>query len=350
MRQCSTAPFHRCGVLAASACVVALLGFTSQVGAQQTAGAIKQRGILICGVDPGIPGFAFQDTSGKYQGLDVDLCRATAAAIFGDAEKVKYAPLTATARFPALQSGEIDLLVRDSGFNFTRNTQMGLQGAAINFYAGLVFMVKKSLGVKSAKELNGATLCAIQGSTIETNSTDFARANNITINVLSYATSDESIKAYLAGRCDVLCDDNGSIAAIRSTFKNPEDHVILPEMISNEPNAAFTRQGDEQFTNIVKWSHNAMVLAEVLGVTSKNVDEMREKGTNPEMKRLLGVEGDLGPMLGLDRYWAYNIIKQVGNYGESYEKYFGMSSPLKLPRGMNSLPRDGGLMFSPPFR
>ncbi len=338
------------GFLIAASAAILLLSFAPEAAAQATVAAVKQRGTLICGVDPGVPGFAFQDASGKYQGLDIDLCRATAAAIFGDAQKVKYVPLTAKARFPALQSGEIDLLVRDSGFNYTRNTQMGLQGAAINFYAGLVFMVKKSLGVKSGKEFNGATLCAIQGSTIETNTSDFARANKIKINIVSYETSDESVKAYLAGRCDILCDDNGSMAAMRSTFKNPDDHVILPEMISREPNAAFTRQGDELFTNIVKWSHYAMVTAEDLGVSSKNVDEMREKGNDPEMKRLLGVEGDFGPMMGLDRYWAYNIIKQVGNYGESYEKYFGMSSPLQLPRGMNALWRDGGLMYSPPFR
>jgi len=334
------------GVLLASAIML----FAHNADAQATLAAIKQRGSLLCGVDPGVPGFAFQDKNGKYQGLDIDLCRAVAAAIFGDANKVDYRPLTAKARFAALQSGEIDLLVRDSGFNFTRNTQLGLEGAAINFYAGLAFMVKKSLGVKSAKEFNGATLCSIQGSTIETNTADFARANKIKLNTVSFETSDEAQKAYLAGRCDIMCDDNGSLAGIRSQLPNPDEHVILPERISREPNAAFTRQGDEKFTILVKWSHYAMVAAEDLGVTSANVDEMRAKGTDPEMKRLLGVEDDFGAMIGLDKSWAYNIIKQVGNYGEAYERHFGMSSPLKLPRGLNALWREGGLQYAPPFR
>ena len=330
--------------------VTAFMLFTSTASAQQTLAAIKQRGSLICGVDPGVPGFAYQDANGKYQGLDVDLCRAVAAAIFGDANKVDYRPLTAKARFAALQAGEIDLLVRDSGFNFVRNTQLGLEGAAINFYAGLAFMVKKSLGVKSAKEFNGATLCSIQGSTIETNTADFARANNIKLNVVSFETSDEAQKAYLAGRCDIMCDDNGSLAGVRSKLPNPDEHVILPERISREPNAAFTRQGDEKFTILVKWTHYAMVAAEDLGITSANVDEMRTKGADPEGKRLLGVEDDFGPMMGLDKAWAYNVIKQVGNYGEAYERHFGMSSPLKLPRGLNALWRDGGLQYAPPFR
>ena len=334
------------GVLVASAIILS----APNAHAQATVNAIKQRGFLLCGVDPGIPGFSYQDASGKWHGLDVDLCRATAAAIFGDARKVEYRPLTAKARFVALQSGEIDLLVRNSGFNYTRNTQMGLEGAAINFYAGLVFMVKKSLGVKSAKEFSGATLCTIQGSTIETNTADFARANKIKLNTVSVETSDEAQKAYLAGRCDIMCNDNGSLAAIRSKLPNPDEHVILPEMICREPNAAFTRQGDERFTILVKWSHYAMVAAEDLGVTSANVDQIREKGNDPEVKRLLGVEGDLGPMMGLDNKWAYNIIKQVGNYGESYERYFGMGSDLKLPRGLNALWREGGIMYAPPFR
>jgi general L-amino acid transport system substrate-binding protein len=332
------------------AVVLIAVAAASPASAQATLQSIKQRGTLICGVDPGDPGMAYRDAQGQYKGLDIDYCRAVAAAIFGDASKVKYEPMTAQARFAALSAGEIDVLIRDSGLVFSRDNSMGLDGAATNFYAGQGFIVKKSSGIQHAKDLNGGTLCTVQGSTIELNTAEFARANNITIKVLGFQTLDESLKAFIAGRCDTYSDDNGSIAGVRSTMTNPDDYVILPEVISREPNTSFVRKGDENFEHIVKWVHYAMVDAEDLGVSSKNVDQMRKSSTNDEIQRLLGVQGDLGAQLGLGNDWAYNIIKQVGNYGESYDANVGEGSPLKLPRGENALWRNGGLQYSPQFR
>ena len=322
----------------------------SPAAAQATLQTIKQRSTLICGVDPGDPGMAYRDAQGQYKGLDIDYCRAVAAAIFGDANKVKFEPMTAQARFAALSAGEIDVLIRDSGLDFSRDNSLGLDGAATNFYAGQGFIVKKSSGIAHAKDLNGGTLCTTQGSTIELNTAEYARANHITIKVLGFQTLDESLKAFLAGRCDTYSDDNGSIAGVRSSMSNPDDYVILPEIISREPNTSFVRKGDENFEHIVKWVHLAMVDAEDLGVTSKNVDELRRTTGDDEIKRLLGVEGDLGSQLGLSKDWAYNIIKQVGNYGESYDANMGDGSPLKLPRGLNALWRNGGMQYSPQFR
>lgn len=343
----NSAPLGHCVAAALVASVSLLMAPVAM--AQATLKAIKDRGHLICGVNPGTPGFSYSNSTGKFHGLDVDYCRAIASAIFSDANKAKQVPLSPSVRFTALQAGEVDVLTRNSGFNVTRNTKMGLQGGPVNFYAGQAFMVKKSMGIKSAKELDNATLCAPQGSTIELNTADYARANNIKIKLLSFDSGDEAQKAYLSGRCDVYSSDNGSLAAIRSELPNPEDHELLPEVISREPNVAFTRQGDEQFSNIVKWVFYVTINSEDLGITSQNVDDIKRNTNNAEIKRMLGVEGDIGPMLGLDKDWAYNIIKQVGNYGESYERYFGSGSKLKLPRGLNSLWRNGGLMYSPPF-
>jgi general L-amino acid transport system substrate-binding protein len=336
--------------LAAAVPACFALAIASPAQAQATLQTIKQRGTLICGVDPGDPGMAYRDAQGQYKGLDIDYCRAIAAAIFGDANKVKFEPMTAQARFAALSAGEIDFLIRDSGLDFSRDNSLGLDGAATNFYAGQGFIVKKSSGIAHAKDLNGGTLCTTQGSTIELNTAEFARANHITIKVLAFQTLDEALKAFIAGRCDTYSDDNGSIAGVRSTMSNPDDYVILPEIISREPNTSFVRKGDENFEHIVKWVHYAMVDAEDLGVTSKNVDEMRKTTGNDEIKRLLGVEGDLGGQLGLSKDWAYYIVKQVGNYGESYDANLGEDSPLKLPRGLNALWRQGGMQYSPQFR
>ena len=315
-----------------------------------TIASIRQQGQLVCGVAKGIPGFSYPDKDGRYHGLDVDVCRAVAAAVLGDAEKVKFVPLTARSRFAALQSGEIDLMLHSTTGNLVRSAQMGLAFPAVNFYGGQTFLVKANSGIKTVKDLNGATLCTTQGSTTEVKTPDYARANNMTIHMLTFENQDEALKAYIAGRCDTYSQDTGSIAAVRSMMKNPAEHSILPDIITKAPMGPFVRQGDEAFTNVVRWSHFAMVAAEEYGVTSKNVDEMKAKSTDPEIRRILGVEGDSGKMLGLENDWAYNIIKQVGNYGEAYDRSFGAGSPLKLPRGLNALWKDGGLQYAQPFQ
>jgi general L-amino acid transport system substrate-binding protein len=309
-----------------------------------TLDAVKARGQLICGVDTGIPGYAFQDSSGKWLGLDVSYCRAVAAAVLGDPEKVKYIGTTSKVRFTVLQSGEIDMLIRDSEHTLLRNSAMGLEEPAVNFYTGQTFMVKKSLGVAHAKDLNGATICLLTGTTLETNIADFNRANNIKINTLLFDKPEEAFAAAEAGRCDGYTDDGGSVAAARSTMKKPDDWVFLPETISRQPLGSFTRYGDDTWTSIVKWTHEAMLEAEVLGITKANIDEIKKTATDPQVRKFLGLEGDLGKGLGLDNDWAYRIIKAEGNYGEIYELYFG-SKGLGLPRGLNNLWLNGGLMY-----
>lgn len=324
-----------------------LMGASLATGAEDTFEVIKQRGQLICGVDPGVPGFSMPDADGVYRGLDIDLCKAVATAILSDGDKIKYVPLSTSARFAALQSGEIDVLIRDSSWTFTRNTQMGLQYAGVNFFTGDGFLVKKSLGVTSATKLDGATVCAKQGTATEVNVQDFARKNSIKISVLNFEKQDEVLKAYMADRCDVYSDDTGSLAGLMTTFEKPDEHMVLPEVMLGQYLGPVTRQGDEKFTNIVRWAHYAMVSAEEFGVTQANVDEMRNTSHNPEVRRMLGVEDDYGGMLGLDKDWAYRIIKLVGNYGESYDRNFGEGSPLKLPRALNKQWYDGGLMWAP---
>jgi general L-amino acid transport system substrate-binding protein len=327
-----------------TATILAATPVTAQ--ADDTLGVIRSRGELICGVDPGVPGYSMPDASGTYQGLDIDLCRAVATAILGE-PKVKYVPLSTSARFAALQSGEIDVLIRDSSWTFTRNTQMGLQFAAINFFTGDGFLVKKSLGVKSARELDGATVCAKQGTATEVNVQDFARKSGIKISVLNFEKQDEVLKAYMANRCDVYSDDTGSLAGLMTTFEKPDEHMVLPEVMLGQYLGPVTRQGDEKFTNVVRWAHYAMVSAEEFGVTQADVDEMKKASTNPEVRRMLGVEDDYGSMLGLDKDWAYRIVKLVGNYGEAYNRHFGEGSSLKLPRNLNKQWYDGGLMWAP---
>jgi general L-amino acid transport system substrate-binding protein len=320
---------------------------SAPAAAEDTIGTIKQRGELVCGVDPGVPGYSMADANGNYQGLDIDLCKGVATAILGDGAKIKYVPLSTSARFAALQSGEIDVLIRDSSWTFSRNTKMGLQFTVVNFFTGDGFLVKKSLNVKSARELDGATVCAKQGTATEINVQDYAAKNNIKIKVLNFEKQDEVLKAFIAGRCDVYSDDTGSLAGLLTTFEKPDDYVVLPEVMLGQYLGPVTRQGDEKFTNVVRWTHYVMVSAEEFGITQANVDEMRKGSNNPEVRRMLGIEDDFGAMLGLDKDWAYRIVKLVGNYGESYDRNFGAGSKLKLGRGLNKQWYDGGLMWAP---
>jgi general L-amino acid transport system substrate-binding protein len=314
-----------------------------------TLDAVKKRGQLICGVDTGIPGFAFQDSAGKWQGLDVAYCRALAAAVLGDPDKVKYVGTTSKVRFTVLQSGEIDVLIRDSTHTLTRNTELGLSEPAVNFFTGESFMVRKSLNVAHVKELNGATICVLTGTTLELNIADYGRANSIKINTLLFEKPEEAFAAAEAGRCDGYTDDGGSVAASRSAMKSPADWVILPELISREFLGSYTRQGDERWSILVKWVHYAMLEGEVLGITKANVDQIKGETKDPETRGFLGLEGEFGKFLGVDNDWCYKIMKAVGNYGENYDMYFGPKA-LALPRGWNELYTKGGLQAPLPWR
>jgi len=314
-----------------------------------TVDAIKKRGELACGVDTGIPGFAFQDNSGRWQGFDIAYCRAIAAAVLGDGDKVRFVPTTAKVRFTVLQSGEIDVLIRDSTLTFSRDVQLGLSEDAITLYAGQGFMVRKSLGVSSLKDLSGATICMITGATLELNLADYNKRNGTDVHSLLFDKVDEAFQAAESGRCDGYSDDSGSVAAARSTMKNPADWVILPELISKEPLGSHSRDGDEAWNQILRWTHYALLSAEEYGVTQANIDEQKKSATDPAVRRLLGTEGGFGKLLGLDDEWAYREIKLAGNYGELYDRYFGPKA-LDLPRGLNKLYRDGGIQYALPFR
>lgn len=335
-------------VLAATACAAVAALPISSANAQATVAAIKQRGVLNCGVDSGIPGFAYQDKAGKWIGFDVDYCRALAAAVLGDPEKVKYVGTTAKVRFTVLQGGEIDVLIRDSTLTFTRNTQLGLDGTAVNFYAGQGFMVRKKLNAKKVVDLNGSTQCMVTGATLELNVADYARSKNVKIESLLFEKTEEAMAAAEAGRCDGYSDDTGSLAAARSTMKNPDDWEILAEVISKEPLGIHVRQGDQNWSIITKWMHMALLNAEELGVTKANVDQMKSS-PDPFIRRLLGEEGDFGKMMGIDNRWAYNAIKAVGNYAEIYDLHFGPKA-LALPRGQNEQWSKGGLQYGLPLR
>jgi general L-amino acid transport system substrate-binding protein len=311
--------------------------------------AIKKRGELICGIDTGIPGYAYQDSKGDWQGLDVAYCRAVADALLGSPTKVKFIGTTSKVRFSVLQSGEIDMLIRDSEQTFIRNTQLGLDEMGTNFYTAQTFMVRKSLNVAHTKDLNGATICVLTGTTLETNIADYNRLNNIKINTLLFDKPEEAFAAADAGRCDGYTDDGGSVAAARSTMKKPDDWMFMPETIGGlQPLGAFTRLGDQGWSRLVKWVHYAMIEGEILGVTQANVDQMKAS-KDPEMRRYLGLEGGFGKLLGVDDEWAYRIAKDVGNYGEVYEATFGEKG-LQLPRGMNNLYTKGGLMTTPSWK
>jgi general L-amino acid transport system substrate-binding protein len=315
--------------------------------------AVKARGQLVCGVGTGTAGFMQADSQGKWVGLDVDVCRAVSAALFGDSEKVKYVPLSSQQRFTALQSGEVDLLSNNTTWTLTRDTALGLDFTAVTYYDGQGFLVNKKLGVKSAKELNGATVCVAPGTTTELNLADYFRANKMTFKPVVIEKLDEVRAAFFAGRCDVYTNDSSSLYATRAANPppplTPDDFVVLPEIISKEPLGPAVRQGDSQFADIVRWSQYAMVEAEEAGIDSKNVDDML-KSDNPNIKRILGVTPGMGKALGVDEKWVYNIVKQVGNYGESFERNVGTGSPLKIERGLNRLWTKGGLQYAPPIR
>ncbi|MBN1958409.1 MAG: amino acid ABC transporter substrate-binding protein [Desulfuromonadales bacterium] len=311
--------------------------------------AVKSKGFIQAGVNGGVFGFGMPDEKGVWKGLDVDTARAVAAAIFGDADKVKFTPLTAQQRFTALQSGEIDLLTRNATRTLSRETQLGLNFVAVNYYDGQGFMIPKNLGVKSAKELDGATVCVLPGTTTEQNAADFFRNNKMAWKPVVIESTTELAKTFFAGRCDVLTSDASQLAGTRAIAPNPKDYIILPEIISKEPLAPAVRHGDDQFRDIVDFSVLAMINAEELGITSQNVDEML-KSTDPVVQRFLGVSPGNGAALGLDEKWVYNIIKQVGNYGEVFERNVGVNTTLGLERGLNALWTNGGLMYSPPFK
>ena len=329
------------GALSLARTAAAQTGLTSP-----TLAAVQKRGELVCGVDTGIPGYAYQDSAGHWQGLDVAYCRGIAAAIFGNPEKVKFIGTTSQVRFSVLQSGEIDVLIRNSEQTLLRNGQLGLMEPATNFYTGQAFMVKKSLGVQHAKDLNGATICLLTGTTLETNIANYNRANNIKINTLLFNRPEEAFAAAEAGRCDGYTDDGGSVAAARSSMKTPADWTILPETISRQPLGSFTRYGDDRWTAIVAWTHYAMIEAELLGITQANIDQVKADTKDPQARQFLGLESNLGKGLGLDNDFAYKIVKAVGNYGEVYDKTFGAHG-LGLPRGQNNLYTNGGLQYAP---
>ncbi|MDH2927492.1 amino acid ABC transporter substrate-binding protein [Lonepinella koalarum] len=335
-----------------TATVIATVGFTAfSANAQaSTLDTVKQRGHVICGTTTGFAGFSAPDDKGEWKGLDIDLCKSVAAAVFGDATKFKTVPLNSQQRFTALQSGEIDVLTRNTTVTQQRDTALGLQSPGVNFYDGQGFLVKKDLGVKSAKELDGATICLQTGTSNENTLADWARASNVKYTPVVFDQFNEVVNAFASGRCDVFSTDASGLASIRiSRLSNPDDYVVLPDLISKEPLAPFVRQGDAQWFNIVKWTLQAQFNAEELGVTSKNVDEQL-KSENPNIQRLLGVAEGTGKNLGLDDKWAYNIVKQVGNYGESFDRNVGKDSPLQIPRGLNNLWTNGGLHYGLPVR
>jgi general L-amino acid transport system substrate-binding protein len=311
--------------------------------------AVKKKGFIQAGVNGGVFGFGMPDAKGVWKGLDVDTARAIAAAIFGDASKVKFTPLTAQQRFTALQSGEIDVLTRNATRTLSRDTQLGLNFVTVNYYDGQGFMVPNKLDVKSAKELDGATVCVLPGTTTEQNAADFFRSNNMKWNPVVIESTSELAKTFFAGRCDVLTSDASQLAGTRAVAPNPKDYSILPEIISKEPLAPAVRHGDDQFRDIVDFAVLAMINAEEMGITSKNLDE-KMKSKDPMVQRFLGVIEGNGKSLGLDEKWAYNIIKQVGNYGEVFERNVGVNTTLGIERGLNALWTNGGLMYSPPFK
>jgi general L-amino acid transport system substrate-binding protein len=321
----------------------------SAASAQATLNNVKQKGFLTCGSNVGLAGFGVPDAQGNWTGLDVDLCRAVAAAVFNDATKVRFIPLSAKDRFTALQSGEVDVLVRNTTWTMSRDTQLGLDFTGVNYYDGQGFLVRKKLGVASAKELNGASVCTQQGTTTELNLADFFRANNLKYEVVAFATAAETFDAYNSGRCDAFTTDASGLYSERLKAANPDEHIVLPEIISKEPLGPSVRHGDNQWGDIVRWTHYAMINAEELGVTKANVDQMT-KNDNPEIKRMLGSEGKFGEAIGLTNDWAYRIIKHVGNYGEIFEKNVGQGSQLKIQRGQNALWTKGGLQYAPPIR
>jgi len=335
-------------VLTSIICAAAL-GFAASSADAQTLTTVKTRGVLNCGSNPGLAGFGLPDAQGNWTGLDVDVCRAIAAAIFDDPTKVKFVPLTAKDRFTALQSGEVDVLVRNTTWTSSRDTSLGLNFTGVDYYDGQGFMVRKALKVNSALELSDAAVCVQQGTTTELNLADYFRANKMKLKTVTFATSDEAVKAYDAGRCDAYTTDASGLYSERLRLANPNDHVVLPEIISKEPLGPAVRHGDDQWFDIVKWVLFAMIIAEEQGLSQKNINEALGSD-NPDIKKFVGTEGNYGEQLGLTKDWAVRIIKHVGNYGEVFERNVGQGSPLKIQRGLNALWTKGGIQYAPPRR
>ncbi len=324
--------------------------FVAGMATGATLDDVRANGELKCGVSTGLVGFAAPDASGRWEGFDVSFCRSVAAAVLGDPEKVQFVPTTGKTRFTALASGEVDLLARNTTWTFSRDVDLKFSFIGVNYYDGQGFMVPKELGVASAKDLDGATVCIQTGTTTELNLADFFRSNNISYEPVPIETNAEAQQQYLSGACDVYTTDASGLAATRASFENADEHVLLPEIISKEPLGPLVRHGDDQWSDIVRWTLNALVTAEELGVTSANLAEMQKGTNNPEINRLLGTEGDLGAMLGLDADWAMKAIGAEGNYGEVFEKTIGEATPIGLARGLNAQWTQGGLIYSPPFR
>ncbi|MEI8146736.1 MAG: amino acid ABC transporter substrate-binding protein [Alphaproteobacteria bacterium] len=341
-------------VLAAVVTATVTLGagaaFAQTLVPSPTLDAIRARGTLECGVHVGVPGFSFPNDKGEWTGLDVDYCRALAAAVLGDASKVRFTPTTVQQRWPVLQSGQVDLLSRNTSITFSRNATLGVNFQGINFYEGQTFIVRKASRATAAKDLDGASICVAAGSTEEKNAADWFRERNLRVTITNFQKNDDAIAAYDAGRCDAYTAGVGALAGQRAKLKSPDDHLIMAQPISNDPQGPVTRYGDERWQAVVRWVLNGMIAAEALGVTSKNVEEMRATSRNAEVRRLLGAEGNFGQMLGLSNDWMFNAIKAVGNYGESFDRTVGRNSELKLERGQNALWINGGLLFTPPFQ
>ncbi len=333
----------------AAVTIGALLAPAQAQTGSKTLELVKQKGFLTCGSNTGLAGFGLPDDKGNWTGVDVDLCRGVAAAIFGDPTKVKFIPLTAKDRFTALQSGEIDMLSRNGTWTQSREAELGLLWAGVNYFDGQGFMIRKKLNLASALELSGASICVQQGTTTELNMADFFRTKGMKYEAVAFADINEAVKAYDSGRCDAYTTDASGLYGSRLKLVNPDEHVVLPEIISKEPLGPAVRQGDDQWFNVVRWTHYAMINAEELGVTKSNVDEQL-KSPNPEVRRLLGGEGDFGKGLGLPKDWAYRIVKAVGNYGEVFNRNVGEGSPLKIKRGLNALWSQGGIQYAPPVR
>ncbi|MFW2437343.1 MAG: amino acid ABC transporter substrate-binding protein [Parvibaculales bacterium] len=335
-------------IFAASAALT-LLTLLPVRAAEDTLQVVQQRGYVKCGVSQGLPGFSNPDDKGNWNGIDVDLCRAVAAAVFGTDEKVKFTPLSAKERFTALQSGEVDLLARNTTWSMHRDTALGVDFTGVNYYDGQGFMVRAELGITGTKELDGASLCTNLGTTTELNAADYFRTHNMQYEMVAFEKADEAVSAYNTGRCDAYTTDQSALYAQRLKLTDPKAHVVLPQIISKEPLGPVVRQGDNQWGDIVRWSHNAMLNAEELGVTSSNVETMKSS-TNPSIKRLLGLDGSFGANMGISNDWAYHIIRTVGNYAETFERNVGKDTPLGIARGVNALWKDGGLQYAPPIR
>ena len=339
----------RFGILITALAILVGTNISAGTAAASTLQDVKEKGFLQCGVSQGLPGFSNPDDKGGWRGIDVDFCRAVAAAIFGDAGKIKFTALSAKERFTALQSGEVDLLSRNTTWTMSRDVALGFDFSGVIYYDGQGFMVRRDLGITSAAELDGATVCTNTGTTTELNIADYFRSHGMSYQLVTFEKTDEAVSAYDTGRCDAYSTDQSGLYAMRIRLRNPDDHMVLPEVTSKEPLGPAVRHGDNQWGDIVRWTLNAQIVAEELGVTSQNLDQMADS-KNPEIRRLLGMQGDLGVNLGLDKNWARQVISSVGNYGEMFERNVGKDTPLGIARGLNQLWNKGGIMYAPPVR